>query len=139
MKRDLSEGANGTSRGTGGPTGLFARLERAVQRGFGYLEGTANLRNGVLLIAVECLGNTEFSVCQGFRPAAFPSSRSGCQKGGLPFLASRGHLRTEHCPEISAEHFICFKATENHWSLDSSLPVGASEKYIQTVVESSIL
>jgi hypothetical protein len=33
-----------------------------------------------LWIVIEILGNTEFSACQGFRPAAFPSSRSGCQR-----------------------------------------------------------
>jgi hypothetical protein len=56
----------------------FPGLERAVQRGFGDLEGTANLRNGVLLIAVECLGNIELFSGEGFgSPTSSPHLLQG--------------------------------------------------------------
>jgi hypothetical protein len=79
MKRDLSEDANGISRGAGGPTGLFARLECAVQRGFGDLERPANLRNRVSLL-IEILGNNELPCGKGFWSPAFFPSRSGCSQ-----------------------------------------------------------
>jgi hypothetical protein len=85
MKRDLSEGANETSRGTGGPTGLFARLERAIQRGFGDLEGLANLLNWVPLV-VEILSNTELFASEGFGSTALSPSGSGSSQSSLcPF------------------------------------------------------
>jgi hypothetical protein len=83
MKRDLSEGANETSRGTGGPTGLFARLERAVQRGFRDLQSPANLRNRVFRIIIQGLSNTQLLSSEGFWSATSSSSGTGSDKACL--------------------------------------------------------
>jgi hypothetical protein len=83
MKRDLSEGANETSRGAGGPTGLFARLERAVQRGFRDLQSPANLRNRVFRIIIQGLSNTQLLSSEGFWSATSSSSGTGSDKACL--------------------------------------------------------
>jgi hypothetical protein len=60
----------------------YNHLERPVQRGFGDLEGLANLHDGVFLL-VEILGNTEVSCGQGFGSAAFFASGSGSSQPSL--------------------------------------------------------
>ena len=62
-------------------------LERPVQRGSTYFEGTAYLRNGVLLAGIERLSNTKLSRGEDAWSAASSSSFSGCYKpclGSLP-------------------------------------------------------
>jgi hypothetical protein len=60
----------------------FSSLDEAVQRGFGDLEGPANICNRVPLV-VEILGNTELFAGKGLGSAAFPSSGSCCHKAGI--------------------------------------------------------
>ena len=60
-----------------GGTLRAAGVYRPVQRGFGDLERPANVRNGVPLL-VEIPGNTQLLSGEGFWPAAFFPSGSGC-------------------------------------------------------------
>jgi hypothetical protein len=77
----------------------FPGLDIAVQRGSGDLEGLANLRNRVSLIAVERLGNTESFAGEGFGSAAFPPSGSGRHKSCLGSLPNQVSLKLRKSAE----------------------------------------
>jgi hypothetical protein len=90
------------------PCGLlvsFPCLESAVQRGSGYLEGTANFRNRVCGVIIEGLGNTELSAGKGVGSPACPSSCSCCGQTGCCSFPNEVSLKLRKRAEDMEDEF----------------------------------